>query len=295
MDLSFGASGDLSSLRGVQASFLRPLSAIAATRGGAVPQARITRILADLAGPLSAFHRSGQLHGAISCDSIGLTAEGRADIILPPFYDPNSARDQALQAGRASSFNALEQYTDDPAWQVGPWTDVYSLCATCFRLITGSPPPSAIDRCLQERYIPLVEISPTGYDRTFLGAVDQGLSLRPHGRPSSIVQLLILMGMDADFAHRLCQAEDAGAHTTTQPAKPVAQSRPPAQAAVHDTLGSADPGAAQVSGQTAHQVSGHLVSNEPRRFSSPARMPWVYVPAGLLLAVFGGLMIWFRV
>lgn len=55
MNLSFGASGDLSSLRGVQASFLRPLSAIAATRGGAVPQARIARILADLAGLLAAF------------------------------------------------------------------------------------------------------------------------------------------------------------------------------------------------------------------------------------------------
>lgn len=173
-----------------------------------------------------------------------MNAQGRADIILAPLYDPDSARDRALQAGRAFGFNALEQYTDDRALQVGPWTDVYSLCATCFRLITGSHPLSAIDRCVQERYVPLVELSPAGYDRRFLAAVDQGLALRPHDRPPSIVQLLILMGMDGDFAHRLRQADEAVASHVVQPMRSESASAATAAAAqsgAQRAFGSVDP------------------------------------------------------
>ena len=39
----------------------RPLSAIAATRAGAVPQARIRQVIAEMIAPLSALHAEGRI------------------------------------------------------------------------------------------------------------------------------------------------------------------------------------------------------------------------------------------
>ena len=205
MNPSLGPSDDVHSLRGAPASTLRPLSAIAATRKGGVPERRICRILVDLAGPLSALHRSGRVHGAITYDSIGLDTHGRADLIVPPMNFPRAASDMALREGRASGFNAFEQYTDDPGWPVGPWTDVYALCATAYRLITGDMPPSAIDRCVQDGYVPLARRDLQGYGAPLLAALDRGLALRPHDRPEDLMPLLVATGMSVQAAQQVCR------------------------------------------------------------------------------------------
>ena len=128
----------------------RPLSAIAATRAGAVPQARIRQVIAEMIAPLSALHAEGRIHGGISTDTIGLAEGGHAQLLAPASLAPRSAGDTALREGRATGFNAFEQYTDDPAWAVGPWTDIYALSAVACSLVSGTVPPSAIDRCVRD-------------------------------------------------------------------------------------------------------------------------------------------------
>ncbi|MFA4914521.1 MAG: hypothetical protein WC590_12885, partial [Burkholderiaceae bacterium] len=205
MNPSLGPLDDVHSLRGAPARTLRPLSAIAATRKGGVPEPRLCRILIELAGPLSALHRSGRIHGAITYDSIGLDAHGRADLIVPPLSFPRRASDNALREGRASGFNAFEQYTDDPAWPVGPWTDVYALCATACRLITGAIPPSAIDRCVRDGYVPLAQRELQGYSASLLAALDHGLAMHPHDRPCDLMPLLVATGLSEQTARQICR------------------------------------------------------------------------------------------
>lgn len=204
MHPSLDPTDEVFSLRGAPAHRLRPLAAIAAARQGGVPEARIRRVLIDLAGPLTALHRKGRSHGDISHDSIGLDHSGRADLIVLPRADPRGAHEAALRAGGASGFNALEQYTNDSEWEIGPWTDVYALCAAASRLVTGAAPPSAIDRCMNDRYVPLSDRVLSGYSASFLCALDAGLALRPRGRPQDVAQLLVHLGMAENEALRIC-------------------------------------------------------------------------------------------
>jgi hypothetical protein len=164
----------------------RPLAAIAATRSGGVPQARIRQVFGDLMAPLQALHDERRVHGSISTETIGLDEWGRAMLLVPALFLARSAGDVALREGRASGFNAFEQYTDDPAWAVGPWTDVYALSAVACSLVSGETPQSAIDRCVRDDYVPLADRGQEGYDAAFLAAIDSGLRLFPAERPATL-------------------------------------------------------------------------------------------------------------
>lgn len=161
---------------------LRPLSAIAATGGGGVPQARIRRILADLVEPLTALHDQGRVHGAISTSTIGLDESGTAHLRVPATEGGANAE----HASRAAGFAAFEQYSDDPDLVCGPWTDIYALSAVACSLITGSPPPDALARRVRDVYVPLAERLPEGYDAAFLRGIDAGLAMAAARRPGSM-------------------------------------------------------------------------------------------------------------
>ena len=208
-----------------------PLSGIAATRNGNVPCSRIVRVLAQVGRPLADLHRSGRVHGNISIDSVGLDGVGHAYLMTAATDSPRSAGDTALRDGRASGYNAFEQYTDDPQWRVGPWTDVYALCAVAYRLTTGAPPPSAIDRCVRDSLGSLAERAIKGYPLGFLEAIDRGLALRPQDRFESVQALLIALGVDEQAVRALPPVSGV----STGPASGQLTAHPPVHSAAHLT------------------------------------------------------------
>lgn len=270
MNAELNSPDSLQSLKGAAADALRPLSAIAATRRGLVPQARIIRVLADLSEPLTRLHAAGLIHGAISYDSVALNAQGEADIGTPPASFPRSLGNVALADGRGSGYNAFEQYTDSPGWAIGPWTDVYALGAVACMLVTGAPPPSAIDRCVRDTFVPLSDRNLDQYTASFLSAVDSALGLRPEDRPATVATLLAAMGHLA-----VPDVDDASVErdkVVTEAAAPI----PPLP------ITQIAPAPLQVR----HAVPAHHLSQPtaPARFVRQWRS-WLFVPAGLGLAL----------
>src|SRR5882757_7357178 len=80
-------------------------------------------------------------------------------------------------------YAAAEQMTSA---KQGPWTDIYGLSATLYHAITGKPPPSSLERALNDTYEPLTRLQPAGFSAGTLQRIDAGLALRAKDRPQSI-------------------------------------------------------------------------------------------------------------
>ncbi len=148
----------------------------------AVPE--VERILRALLAGLEKVHAASFIHRDIKPDNILLDDEGQ-----PTLIDFGAAR--AAVAGRTSAltgiftpgYAAVEQFTDG---RQGPFTDIYGLSAVLFQAITGEKPPSAIDRVLDDTFVPLAKRRPAGFAPALLVGIDRGMEIRPEARPQSI-------------------------------------------------------------------------------------------------------------
>jgi serine/threonine protein kinase/peptidoglycan hydrolase-like protein with peptidoglycan-binding domain len=195
---------------------------------GPLPPAAVERILWPLLDGLEQVHNTGFLHRDIKPANILLDAAGN-----PTLIDFGASR--AAMAGRSAALTAIftpgyaagEQMTSA---KQGPWTDIYGLSATLYHAITGSAPPSAFDRMLDDAYEPLGKVAPSGFPRGLLAGLDAGLAVRASDRPQSIAGWRPILGQAAvlDSAATMAMTPSP---TTVQPtgAPPPVAAAPPAR------------------------------------------------------------------
>lgn len=155
--------------------------------------AEIKRILLQLLDAVDYMHARDVLHRDISPDNILLDTSGN-----PILIDFGAAREVATRASRALSalhvvkdgYSPQEFYISNGLQTAS--SDLYSLAATFYHLITGSAPPNSQVRLAalaSEEADPYVPISPRtpGYDHFFLGAIDSSLAVFPKHRMKTAV------------------------------------------------------------------------------------------------------------
>ncbi len=115
-------------------------------QGGRIPYGKAVEILSDVMASLSKVHAAGLIHRDISPDNICITLDNQVKLL-----DFGAAR---LFVGREKEtvsvllkhgYAPLEQYSSLNHDQ-GPWTDVYALGATLYRMIAGVVPESVFER-----------------------------------------------------------------------------------------------------------------------------------------------------
>ena len=154
-------------------------------RDGRLTQSMIERLLHPLLDGLERVHRTGFLHRDIKPANILIDADG-----APVLIDFGAARvalqgrTHVMTAVYTPGYAAIEQMS--AAAPQGPWTDIYALASTLYRCIGGAPPPSALDRVMDDRLVPAAEIGRSHYKRGLLAAIDAGLRLKADDRPRSI-------------------------------------------------------------------------------------------------------------
>jgi serine/threonine protein kinase/peptidoglycan hydrolase-like protein with peptidoglycan-binding domain len=152
-------------------------------REGPLGAASLDRILWTLLEGLEQVHAAGFLHRDIKPANVLIDGQGRP--VLIDFGASRAAvagRSQAMTAIFTPGYAAAEQFT---AATQGPWTDIYGLAATVHHAITGRAPPNAIDRMIDDTYVPLAERG-LAFPRTLLAGIDSGLAMRAADRPQSI-------------------------------------------------------------------------------------------------------------
>lgn len=111
----------------------------------------------QVAGALNYIHMLGINHLDIKPDNI-LNDNGRAVLIdfgVAKRYDNDGHQTSTTPVGLSHGYAPLEQYKSGGVAEFSPTTDIYSLGATLYKLITGQTPPDAND--VLEKGLPNIE------------------------------------------------------------------------------------------------------------------------------------------
>ena len=159
--------------------------------GKPLSEAQALHYIRQIASALSTVHHSGLLHGDINPENI----IRRADSHLVMLIDFGIARDFTIGTKQTHTnllspgYAPIEQYLSDG--KCTPATDIYSIAATLYYLLSGEPPVAAP---LRDR-IPLAELrqfqpnlSP-GIELAIL----QGLETDPQNRPQTVEDWLTML------------------------------------------------------------------------------------------------------
>lgn len=153
--------------------------------GGRVSPRRIFQIYIALINALEHVHQHGIIHGDLKPSNILVRSDG-----TPVLLDFGSARQELLRmsVGQVSDgYSPPEFYANSGT--VGPWSDIYGLGATFYKLITGGKVPIATDRAVSDTYVSSTELVKDGYSFKFLELIDNSLQLKASERPQTISSL----------------------------------------------------------------------------------------------------------
>lgn len=103
-------------------------------------------LLRPIMESLKEMHAQGILHRDIAPDNIMVTQEGQAKLIDfgSARYTSFNSNEKSLTVMVKQGYSAPEQYLSKGAQ--GPFTDVYALGATMYKMLTGITPPESLER-----------------------------------------------------------------------------------------------------------------------------------------------------
>jgi serine/threonine protein kinase len=153
----------------------------------------IRRIFTHLMNGLREVHANKLLHLDIKPANIFIAMEGR-----PVLLDFGAARitlsEEALKLKPmyTAGFAAPEHYRFDPA-TLGPWSDIYSVGATIYTCIAGTPPQAGDAREQKDRIIPLRTLARQEYSEHLYQIIDACLAVDHLQRPQTAFDLQKLL------------------------------------------------------------------------------------------------------
>jgi hypothetical protein len=113
----------------------------------------------------------------------------------------------------SAGYSPFEQYGGS---RQGPWTDLYALAGTAYRIIAGQAPTDAIARQQGQTLPPAVDVGRGRYSERLLAAIDRTLALDPAARPQSAAELRALIRGETYRAGRAASADGAWDPHATQ-------------------------------------------------------------------------------
>lgn len=158
-------------------------------RKGRLSCDEVRKIMVPLLDALEKVHEKGIIHRDIAPDNIYVTRDGKVKLL-----DFGAARSTVSDAMTSQSISMIikrgyapeEQYRGN--MQLTPASDVYSVAATIYYMLSGTPPKDAMERTDSERLVPPSELA-DGIDHNMDTAVLNALILDPHQRTQSAIAL----------------------------------------------------------------------------------------------------------
>lgn len=180
-------------------------------REGKMPVEKAEQILLSILRSLTFIHAENIIHRDIAPDNIFLTKDGRIKLL-----DFGAARYASTSHSRSLSVIYKPGYAPEEQYQShgeqGPWTDIYSLAATFYRMVTGVTPDPSLERQVHDTLQPLSKYK-VNLPRNKEHALMNALNVRVADRTKSAQQFLDEWNSQGDVKRILSKVKkmDSGA------------------------------------------------------------------------------------
>lgn len=118
---------------------------------GVIQFRNLIEMMFPLLEALIEIHSQGLIHRDISPDNIMVQHNGKLKLM-----DFGAARDYTESGNKSLTVILKPGYAPPEQYQThgvqGPWTDIYALCATIYKCLTGITPPDAIARVMDDKF-----------------------------------------------------------------------------------------------------------------------------------------------
>jgi len=179
-------------------------------QSGPLPEARALDYIRQVADALAYLHGQNILHFDVKPSNILVGKSGQAVLIdfgISKHYDEAGSQTSSTPVGISKGYAPMEQYQQGEISTFTPATDIYSLGATLYFLLTGQTPPSASE--VNEDGLPPL---PSGIDAPIREAIVKAMAPRRKDRPQTVKEFLALLE---------APVPDEGESEETEPIPPV--------------------------------------------------------------------------
>ena len=164
-------------------------------RQGRLAEADALRYIRQIAYALRYIHARNMNHLDVKPGNILIDETDHAVLIdfgLSKRYDDEGNQTSTTPVGISHGYAPLEQYKKSGVGTFSPATDIYSLGATLYKLVTGTTPPDAND--VNDDGLPSF---PAYVSATTAKAIEQAMQPRRKDRPQSVDAFLSLLDAEA--------------------------------------------------------------------------------------------------
>lgn len=155
-------------------------------------EALALKYIRQVASALEQIHTQKMNHLDVKPANILLDAQGNAVLIdfgLSKQYDATGSQTSTTPVGISHGYAPMEQYKQGGVSEFSPATDIYSLGATLYKLITGQTPPEA--QMLLEEELPAFAATPS-----VSNAIRKAMQVRRSDRPQTIAEWVKLLDVN---------------------------------------------------------------------------------------------------
>lgn len=157
----------------------------------ALPEDKALQFIYQIADALDYIHKRNITHLDVKPSNILLDEDENAILIdfgISKHYDQEGGQTSNTPVGISKGFTPLEQYRQDGINKFSPCTDIYSLGATFYYLLTGNIPPEAA--VLMNNGFPEEKLYKQNVKKQLINAIRQAMSPMKKARPQNIGDFL---------------------------------------------------------------------------------------------------------
>ena len=181
-------------------------------KSGALPESDAVRYIRQVASALEFVHSKRMMHLDVKPANILLDDTDSAVLIdfgLAKQYDDAGTQTSTTPVGISHGYAPMEQYKRGGVGTFSPATDIYSLGATLYKLVTGVTPPEASD--VGNEGLPVL---PSDISLAVRGAIEAAMQFRVKDRPQSIEAFL-------EMIERAASKDESGKSGSSDDCPPV--------------------------------------------------------------------------